>query len=230
MVDKGKKLAEFQHVLRRKENSYNENKVNPQVRIPDVDIPAQQQLVVDVKKDGQEVNGTFEAKRYTAEPGFTIPVESIRELDLHPGESLTFALHEKNVERKTDNIEISDDSRIIDRVSARADPNKSDGMDSRMSSRKVVSYLEQHGGSAQLKFRNVRTKKETTAQTHCQYKDGKFEFHFPIKAREAIDASSDDLIEIINPEATNQIEDNKLNEMYDMISEMYDAYLSAKHD
>lgn len=237
MQEKGKKIGELSYVLKRQESDGNVNNVNQQVRINDVDIPQKTPIVVkiDIHNNPEDNGTTFEAKSYSGRCGFSIPRDVIRELDLYPGHSVRLVIFERKVSKGNGEFDISDNANVIDRVSANNGGRNSVG--SRLYSQKAQEYINKNGGEAKLKFRDVRTGNEAVGISHTDYESRKHKhtINFPSQVREEIDVEIGDLIEIIVPgEATDSdnkpSQDERIDEIHSMVSEMYDSYLENKND
>jgi len=166
---------------------------------------------------------------------FTVPMEILMQNDILPGHTAYINVHEV-AKVTTTSTDFVDDSRVIGRTSVIANYKTSDGCRSSLRDEKIYEQIGE--GELNLKFRNLANGKETNVVT-SRRDGGKNEFTFPISARKALDAEPRDLIEVIdegesenvNADSSQELaKEEKINEMYEMISELYDAYTAAKND
>ena len=230
MAQKGMKIGEKTVTLKRHEGSYNDNNVNVQIPVSDVeDIVEGQHVIVKmkrVKNRSVEWSERFTREIHNTGKKFSIPQDIIRDRDIKPGTTFEFAFYKQSEY----NEKISDDANLIDRVEVVADPSSSDGCDQRLYSKEITQYLEE-SDDLWLKFRNASEMKETTGESHCSYDTGRNPISFPYDVRNAINAKPGDLIEVIATEKDEKFShEEKIDEIYSMVNEMYDAYLESKND
>jgi hypothetical protein len=229
----GDKIGEFNHVLKRQEREGNVNNVNQQIRTSEVHVSSNKRILVELRvmNSSDEITTTqFTAQTYSSRTGFTIPREVIRELSLQPGHSLKFILFEVFKKDAQTNFVISDNDEILDR--APANNGGEEKVDTRLFSESARKYLDEHGGEARLRFRNIRTGEESVTLSHTRYTSDTNPIYFSKKARKQTGTQIGDLIEIeavdqssIEPSALST--DEKLDEIHTMLSDLCEVMLPS---
>jgi len=233
MQEKGQKIGEMDYVFRRSESSQTE--VVNSINITDLSVNQDTEYFLEIYKNngrnGREKIAATNVK--TSKDGYrtSLPSETINNTEaIKPGVSAVLKLYtlaEKSDTQKTltESIDVLDLS-PVGSSSAR------DGCDSRLYSERVKEYLEKQNGKAELTFRNVENGKQTVEKTTSEYESSKNAIGFPISIREQIDAKPGDTIELAKPNQTKISPDTKakIEEMHNMIEEMYGAYTTTKND
>jgi len=175
----------------------------------------------------------FLIKTHSSQCAFNVPRRILNENDILPGHCAFINLYEVD-KVKDEQTDFIDDSSIIGRTTVVSNKSNSDNCRSSLRDKKIYKYIGD--GEMNLKLRNVKNGKETYVLT-SQNGSGRYEFSFPISKREALDAEPGDLIEVIDVDAENDNDsspglprDEKIDAMYEMVSELYDAYTAAKND
>jgi len=219
------KIGEFEYVLRYHDNAYNSQNVQCQIRKRDLNLDEHKSIDVTVSDaNGEHKIADYRTDTYGNGSGFTLPTNIIESNELVPGQKVKISLYEYEDTTDTDETEdeFVDDGYVLDRVEAVSDSSATDNVDSRLRSEKVHRYLG--GLSKEFAFKNVQTGKTATATVSPN--NERNTFTFPHQVREAIEVSPDDLIEIRLPESENDelSTSEKIDEIHEMISELYDAY------
>jgi len=232
----GKKVASIRHTFGR--NSGSNHPIAQNISARDIDdVERETEYFVDLTNSGRSgVDFSridpFIVTTHTSKTAFTIPIDIIREYDILPGHNVTIKIYEVE-EVKTESAEFVDDSNVIGRPKVMSDNTSADGCSSRLIDSRAYDYIGEDAIS--LTFRNLKNDKQTTASgiTRNEHDNG---FTFPINVRKEIDASPKDLIEIIDADHGKEYQSKehrqseKIDAMYEMISELYDAYTVAKND
>jgi hypothetical protein len=210
--------------------------VTQNIYVSELDLQANTKYALVVSRKNQSIDnariGTTVVRTDKEAKNATLPISFIREHEeMRPGQNVSLTFYEHLPPQNQDFV-ISDDSSILGRSEVVADPSVSDGCDARLTCKNASKAIR--SGGEMLKFRNTRTQKEETVQSHADFESDKYQVSFPIEARRSIDAKPTDLIEIIRP-ASNKIDNDKeqaelVRETHRMVSEMYEAYLQQVND
>lgn len=181
-------------------------------------------LINNKGRGGDEVIGETAVKTDKKARNITIPVSFIREHDeVRPGQTVNVVFYQYT-ENNTQTVAISDERSIIDRAKVCKDSGVSDNCDSRLYSEKAANHLS--SSPKVMKFRNTRTGEEALAETHANHTSRVNVVSFPMSARRKVSAQPDDLIEIVDVGGESEKNNQELiHEMYEMISELHEAYL-----
>lgn len=214
-----------------------EHKVSSAIKVGDTDLKKGEEYKFMVKIDhgpgGREQIGSFVAKVHSNSGAFTIPTDFIKENGIKPGQTLKFEAEnytEKNSKNKSENMMF--EGEVLDRVTPNSDSSKSDELSSSLNSRKAHRYVRQN--SNVVKVRNVSTGDEVVMETMAYDEENSTNsrISFPKKYREEIGASPGDLIEIIavddHDTKDNEALREQIDEIHEMVQELYDAYKEAK--
>jgi len=242
MAEKGKKIGMASNVVFRYSDTSETNVVH-KVNISGSRVEGGKEYFVEVYKNqgqnGQSMIAEFKSKISKGGNHVSIPKSVVLSTDqIQPGRTVNiyfFEVDEPNTqEKKVGGLE--DSAEVLDRATPNLDSSSSTKLDSRITSTKAVQHVKKRGGECEVKFRNTRTGEETISATHAGYDGHGNKIHFPVSAQKKIGADIDDLIEIIRVDKENQNnilgakQNEKIEEIHDMVSEMYDAYLSAKDE
>ena len=230
----GEKVASIRHTFGRNSNSDHTTAQNVSVGSKD-EIERGAEYFVDLANSGRtevdfSVIDPFLVKIHSSQTSFSIPRKIIERNGILPGHSVLVNIHEVNEVKNGDEIFV-DSSKIVGRTEVVSDCTNSDGCHSSLENKTVYNHIGE--GGAGVVFRNLRNGKEEFGFT-SQNSDGRFSF--PISVRKQIEAEPGDLIEIVETNEENEqsfdvLESNeKIDEMYEMVSELYEAYTTAKND
>lgn len=236
MAEKGKKVGEVSSVLRWTDSHGHNVQVNISVDGAGVECGEEYIAVIELYQgpDGMESVAEFEVTIHSNDKRITLPKDVIQSSDaLVPGRSIKISFYgvieDKDItsqDQSQENYGISDSAEVLGRATPNKDPSSSDGLDSTLYHSAVGQYLEQNGESM-LKFRNIASGKETLGTSYAGYVDKESRFSFPKTVRDEIDVSEGDLIEIIKPAQADSDDEDKIDEIHRMVSEMYEAYLEV---
>lgn len=234
MVDKGNEVVSEPVVLKRKKNAYNSNQVEPQIYTSELADLKGQEVIVEVSKrqnSTYETVAEFSGTVYNKEAGITLKTEVVEENDLLPGEQIKVTVFERAVQMK-----LEDDGSVMGRAKAFSSKANADGVDSRLYCEAVHKRLDR--GGQLLKYRNARTGKEATGRAVAHKEKNSISFRQDV--RQSIDAQPGDLIEIVeNPGNTSDsnnrseavaVPAEKIDEMYEMLSQLHEAYTQRQND
>jgi len=223
MAQKGMKIGEKTVTLKRDEDSHNRQNVYHRVYVDGTGVDKGQDIFV--RASCGEWSSGWECSVYNTEVAITLPKRKIEQGKLRPGESVKFEIYE------VQDFELVESDSVIGR--ANAQKNGAGKVSCRLNSKDVYKYIESEGGNAKIECENLRTQKTTTyrSKSHSNKENGNYRFSFPKEVRNELDAQPDDLIEIRSIDDEKELEqDEKIDEIYSMVSEMYDAYLESKND
>jgi len=186
-------------------------------------------LGIDRGQKGIEHVTEFTAQTSNGKGRIHIPKSVVEGHDIiEPGRTIQATVFEVN---KSDQ-DFVDNSKVLDRATVVEDTSISDDCDARLKAHTAYEYLDDK--EKLLKFRNVDKNQEVTAMSNQNVPDG--DISFTIGTRKAINASPGDLIEVIAPAekeggtSDDHNRDEQIDEMHEMISEMYESYIQAKND
>lgn len=226
---KGDKVVSFSHTFGRK----NDGSTNHLVSYPrSSDIEGKTEYIIDISANGKTDIDTqsidpFSVKTHGANnTSFSIPLKIIEGNGILPGHNVTISVYEI-IEQIEDFP--TDDASVIDRTTVTKDTTASDGCRSTLTSSKLCEYLGD--ATKVVKLRNISNGEETLLPTYSL--GSQYRVTFPKEARKDIDSSPGDFIEIIKPpedEEGDMCDSEKIDKMYEMISELYDAHTAAKND
>jgi bifunctional DNA-binding transcriptional regulator/antitoxin component of YhaV-PrlF toxin-antitoxin module len=231
MPTKGNRLCEFHHTIKRAESQ--SKNINQYIHLEKYDE------IEKGKRYHFEIRGAkkttlnedpifFTRQVHDSKKSFTIPMDIIDQAGIKTGHTIVISIYE--ISEEISNGE------VIDRVEVTSDTTVSDNCHAALNSKTVYTYLGEHDNL--LKVRNLETNKETVYEAkQSDSKHPKHRFSFPISVRREISASPGDFIEVIAPsqpegdKQTNKKDlEEKVSEMHEMISELYNAYNTAKND
>jgi len=188
-------------------------------------------------------NGTEEICEYTStasEGGkrLNLPKQVIVDNDeVVPGRTVKAQIYETEPEPVVDDESqrFVDDADIIARCYVPSDPSNAGGVDSRLHSKEVCQYLQDHDA---LTYRNVRTGEEVISRANVYDSSDSYRFSFLERVRNGISASVGDTVEIFPAKVDSNSDESEMPtdqadqiaEMYDMVSEMYAAYQNNIND
>lgn len=224
--NKGDQIGSKLLVLKRQDSLVEYNCVHNQIRAPDFNIESKQKIIVEVAvhDDGAwDSVAEYSTTVYEKGDSFSLKASVIKEHDLKPGQSIRVTAWEQK------GFDFVDEAKVVDRVEVIEDNGASDGLDSRLNSKKVCEYLD--GEEKSLKFRNARTSISACGSVSENARG--HEFSFPFDVRRDINAEQGDVIEIIgNVDVSTNSKDKEemFTEMYEMVREIHEAYLEAKDD
>jgi hypothetical protein len=202
------------------------------INIEDADAEGDTRYMVElIKNNGPNKSqkiAEFVGKTRDSGNHMTVPAAVIRNTeDIKPGRTVNVYLYEMVEE---DSVELSDSSEVLARTEFIKRSSAS------FYNRAVSDYLEKENAD-KIKVRNTKNGKEVVAKTHTDYEqeNDKNRFRFPPSAYDELDASPGDLAEIMPVEESDESvtelsQKEEIQEIHDMVSEMYDAYLSTKDD
>lgn len=231
---KGEAIGSFRHTFARNEGS--DHPVQQTVYVNTIGgVEKDTEYFVELKNPGKSAVDfseiePFIVKTHNGQTSFSIPLEIIKEHGILTGHCAIIKIYEVN-EVESPTIECTDSS-LIGRAEVSSDASMTDGCHSALRNKHISSYIGDD--EVYLKFRNLKNGKDASAYISQNARE--YEFSFPISVRKAIDAEPGDLIEVISKrdqrrECTENIDrDEKIDEMYEMVSELYDAYTAAKND
>jgi len=211
-------------VLKRRESAHNENNVATNLRFSELHDHYGETVAVEVAKakaGGFESFLNYETDVYSSEPGITLPTHIVDDYDMYPGEKYRFKVTESKSDKAEKEEEFVDDITVIDRVEPKTDVNREDGISNSVWSKKTHDYLKDNDT---VVYENLRTGDKAIV-TPSRYSD-RPEVSFVKEVRNKLNVEIDDTIEIrgqIDEEETESDED-KIDEIHDMVSELYDAY------
>lgn len=229
MSRQGEKIGEKTVVLKRAPSADNEQNVRNQIDVSDTGVEKGQEITV-VAFESHGSTGwsdSWECEVYSSGLRITFPKEKIESGSLLPGDTVLFEFYERDED-------LTESSKVIDRVTAPKENDCNDNVQSFLNSKKVYNYIEDCGGFSKLKLRNVRTNKTTIypAKSMGSPENSHYRFNFPKGVRREILTKHGDLIEVIttNKNVENKLsQDEMVKDMYSMVAEMYDAYLENKN-
>lgn len=238
MVQKGKRVASTQYVIRHSDNQYR-NAIRT-IHIGDIGLEAGEEYLIELysTKGNQTKDRVASFTSSVSSDGIqvSIPKAVVKEnKEITPGKNFKFIFYEIKEANEGDIVDFIDSSAVLDRCEPTNGGSKdSNGLDNRLYSKAVNSYLRSMGGESELIFRNTRTQMEARTVSHSDYEGAGYPIYFPTEVQNEIDAQTSDLIEVIAPPTNTSAQNDelyeKVNEVYEMVSEMYDAYLSNKND
>lgn len=174
---------------------------------------------------------------------FNLPKKEIDTCQrIRPGETVDILVYElervgtdaQPEQSELEDVKSEEPSKSLGSSRALKNENSPDDVQARLKSTGAKEYLDSLGGQGALVFRNTRTGMEATGVSHSNYTRPTDYVHFPQVIRKMIDASVDDIIALRRPEPSDEdgmkSNEQKIEEIHDMVSEMYGAYLSAKND
>jgi len=225
MSRKGEKIGEKSVVLRRSTGVKNSQNVYNQIDVSDLDVEHGQTVYVLAAEShgGTGWASGWYCDVYESSKEITLPKDKVEGGNLRPGDTVLIDVYEQNPNAT------APDSIVIERVEAKPRSN-CDGVQSYLSSNETVKYVKENGNDIQLCLRNVNNSyscfitPEIVGSHSTRIKWTK-------EKRNKLDVEAGDLIEIIpvgNPPESNESE-NESDELYEMVSEMYDAYLESKN-
>lgn len=240
---KGELVAKNSRYVLRRSSADNSQVVNQlYIGANTVEPQTEYWVVIKGSYDG-EIITEYTKKSDKAGEQFNLPQEEIDSCQrIRPGEMVDICVYDvthvnPNTRAKQSELEDVSDKKSTNLLgSSRALTNESspDNVQARLKSTAAKEYLDSMGGEATLIFRNTRTGMEATGTSHSNYTRPTDYVHFPQTTRKMINTSPDDIIDILCPEQSDEedaeLNEEKIEEMHDMISEMYDAYISAKND
>lgn len=158
---------------------------------------------------------------------FNIPKRIIDKHGIRPGHNVKMNIFETI---GVEDDEAASNGYIIGRTTA-VKGSAQDGCSSSLSNKSASDYINKSG--TVVKFRNLETGKEALGESHSDLAHNKI--HFPGRVREKIDTSPQDLIEIIAIDEESKPDEEqspgeKIDELYEMVSELYEAYTAANND
>jgi len=228
---KGEKVESIKHTFARNDSDGVVTNISYSV---DRNIQPSTDYILDIVNNGITHVDTSEIEPFritthnTTNNTFNIPKRLIDKHGIRPGHNVKINIYEPAV--PADFVQdFTDDASVIGRTEVIADSDNRDGCACRLQNKAAYEYLG--SGEKRLKFRNVEKAKETTGAA-SQHKVAN-RFSFPISVRKDIDAEPGDLIELIKPkdESVEKLGHNeKTDEIYEMISELYEAHIAAKND
>jgi len=226
MPTKGEEIGRKEFVTRKRESG--PNKVANQIDLSGWDVENKEPVIVEVFRRGEKL-GSYQNNIYKSGLGVTLKKSIIDDNDIEPGELLEIILYRTN----RDEFE---NGNVIDVVSPIRDPHMADDLDARLYSDKVAEHLGDE--ELLLKFHNTTNGKSAIGTSNSQY-DSENTFYFPADVRKEIEAKRNDRIQIIIPEeeekeSVGEIEaksrEERIDEIYEMVKELHDAYTKAKND
>ena len=200
----------------------------------DCNIEPNTEYILDIVNNGRTNVDTSEIEPFRVKTHnesnntFVIPKPIIDKHGIRPGHNVKINIYEPT--EPTDFVQdFTDDASIIGRTEVIGDSDNRDGCACRLQEKNTYEYLS--SGEKSLKFRNVEKKKEAIEVTSQNKVPNRFSF--PISVREDINAEPGDLIELIklSDEDVEELGDKeKIDELYEMVSELYEAYTAANND
>jgi len=221
MSQKGKKIGAVKQTLGIAEDK--PKRVSPNIAPTNLDVEHGKSYLIELGIDrgqkGIEHVTEFTARTSNGKGRIHIPKSVVEGHDIiEPGRTIQATVFEVN---KSDQ-DFVDNSKVLDRATVVEDTSISDDCDARIKAHTAYEYLDDK--EKLLKFRNVDKNQEVTAMSNQNVPDG--DISFTIGARKAINASPGDLIEVIKTETESDKDSQELiEEMHEMITEMYNAYL-----
>jgi len=243
MKTKGDKVARKKNYPIRYTDNTDHNVVST-VAITDVDLVAREDYIVEMHslhgKNGKKKVAEFETTVSQSGEVISIPKSVITSTDeIVPGRTVNFTFYEISKEQEEDKEDLKEKhSGLIGVGKALADCNNTDGCDSRLKSKTVARYINQND-VGRVKFKNRRNGHSVVDFTHADYASNGSRFKFPYKTRREIGVEPGDMVEIypaeengpdVEADTSEQIDAEKINELYEMVSELHTAYLEAKND
>lgn len=236
MVDKGENVGTRQgYVLRRSSNGG----IVSTITVNGLELEPETQYVAVLERQNGPNPTTeiaeFHTKTDKKAKAINIPKNEVDEnQELKPGISVNVKMYEtlspdELAERENNQtVQNISGSKVISRVEAVADESNSDGIHSILRSAPAAKYISENE-ITRVKFRNLDKNEEAFGITHTDYStNGKIAF--PHRVRKLIDVEPGDLIELVDVDGNNTRLENKVEEIHDMVSEMYTAYLNNKDD
>ncbi len=228
---KGDKVESIKHTFARSDSGGVVTNISYSV---DCNIQPSTEYILDIVNNGRTHVDTSEIEPFRvtthneSNNTFNIPKRLIDKHGIRPGHNVKINIYEPAM--PADFVQdFTDDASVIGRTEVIGDSDNKDGCACRLQEKATYEYLS--SGKKSITFRNVEKKKEKTSVTSQNKVANRFSF--PISVREDIDAEPGDLIELIKPrdeDVDKSGDKEKIDEMYEMISELYEAYTAAKND
>jgi hypothetical protein len=231
-VKRGKKVVSFNHTFSRRSAEKPSGKVQFP---PQSDIENETEYVIELKNvtgqgfDASGIDPMIVKTHTEGNNSFSVPKSVVDEHGILPGHTVRIAVHEY-VQPDMD-IRHFDESQILGRANVVSDNTKADGCYPGLHSAKLYEALPED--EALVRFRNVSKKEEAVGETARLSSQDRI--RFPKRIRHALDAEPGDLIEVIksNHHEEHDLDLNdteKIDEMYAMVSELYNAHLKFRND
>jgi len=240
MTAKGELLGRVKHRLGRAES--NEHNVSTVVYLTDIDgIEAKKECLFTISvPDVDSITETAEvvSRIHSNGHSFTVPKRVVDDLGLKPGHAVEVKVYEYDRDKSKPSKNSDETGETLDIVNAISDPSMSDGVGSRLWSQDVCEYLGNE--EKELILKNRENGKKTRIVSKRLSRENRFSF--PKSARDAIAVTEDSTIEVISPSENKSEQaavtdgygskqnDDRVDEIHEMVSEMYEAYLSNKND
>ena len=232
---KGEKVVSFNHTFSRRSDEGTSGKINFPT---ESEIDNETRYVIEMKDatgpgfDAEDISPITVKTHSEGNNSFAIPKSVIETHEILPGHTVNITVHE--YEKPDEDIQTFSDAAVLGRATVATDRKNSDECYPALSSSELHEMIPD--SVAMFKFRNVSKNKETVGESSRLSSNNGIKF--PISVREDIDAEPGDLIEVINHDSVNDDNDTqleltngeKIDEMYEMVSELYDAYTAAKND
>ena len=239
----GEKVASFTHTFGRTESKVND--VTQTISVASVDgIEENTEYFLKLNPRGKgEIDETQLSteliKTHNTKKAFCVPTNLIRDAGILPGHTVTIYLFEAvsnkpqldHVEEKTEveHDASSDGWIMMDRCPVRHSNRNIDGY---LESKRVYNHLKENGGRTWLMFVNEKNDNRYITDSEV-YDSDHNRFSFGKSVQETIKAEPRDTIQVYGITSTETrwaLENEKIDEMYEMVSELYEAYTAAKND
>lgn len=226
----GERVESIKHTFGRNESGEVVTNVSYSV---DCNIEPHTEYVIDIVDNGRTHVDTskiepFKVRTHNESNNtFNIPKRIIDKYGIRPGHNVKINIYEP--------VSVEDEQTTSNNyVIGRATANKrsgGNGCASTLNNKSASDHIDKNG--TVVRFRNLENGKEAIGESHSDLAQNKISF--PANVSEKIDASPQDLIEIIAIDEESkadeeQLPEEKIDELYEMVSELYEAYTAANND